>query len=270
MNEDFSQVGSKPELRDWHGPWRSLKGRALDLKAAYKQLARHPRDAWASILAVWNPSSSRVEFYESVVLPFGSVCAVMAFNRVARALRLIMSELFMIVNTNFFDDFCQLEMDELCASSWETAEMVMKLLGWKISMSEEKRLPFDCEFQMLGAVVDLSMCKQGLVKVSNKPSRMADIKALVEDVCSRDSISLSVIETLKGRLLYAAGHTFGRCTQLSIQLISRLARRGPMVLLDDRFKTVVRDAFKCLSEAPAREVGLVWETPYSCFYRWCM
>ena len=255
VNEDFSQVGSKPELRDWHGPWRSLKGRALDLKAAYKQLARHPRDAWASILAVWNPSSSRVEFYESVALPFGSVCAVMAFNRVARALRLIMSELFMIVNTNFFDDFCQLETDELCASSWETAEMVMKLLGWKISMSEEKRLPFDCKFQMLGAVVDLSMCKQGLVKVSNKPSRMADIKALVEDVCSRDSISLSVIETLKGRLLYAAGHTFGRCTQLSIQLISRLARRGPMVLLDDRFKTVVRDAFKCLSEAPAREVG---------------
>ena len=105
VNEDFSQVGSKPELRDWHGPWKSLKGRALDLKAAYKQLARHPRDAWASILAVWNPSSSRVEFYESVALPFGSVCAVMAFNRVARALRLIMSELFMIVNTIFFRRF---------------------------------------------------------------------------------------------------------------------------------------------------------------------
>ena len=255
VSSDFSEAWGSQGLRAFKGPWKSLQGRALDLKAAYKQLARHPRDSWASILAVWNPSASKVEFYESVALPFGSVCAVMAFNRVARALRLIMSELFMIVNTNFFDDFCQLEEDQLCSSSWETAEMVMRLLGWKISMSDDKRLPFGVEFQMLGAVIDLSRSSQGIVQVRNKPSRMADIGAMVEDLCQRDSIPLSTIETLKGRLLYAAGHTFGRCTQLSIQLISRLARRGPMVLLDDKFKAVVRDAFQCLSRAPAREVG---------------
>ena len=27
------------------GPWLQLQGRALDQKAAYKQLARHPKDA---------------------------------------------------------------------------------------------------------------------------------------------------------------------------------------------------------------------------------
>ena len=97
--------------------WHSLKGRALDLKAAYKQLARDPKDAWASILAVWNDDLQKVEFFESIALPFGSVCAVMAFNRMARALRIILSSLFMLVNTNFFDDFCQLELDALCDSS---------------------------------------------------------------------------------------------------------------------------------------------------------
>ena len=122
--------------------WRNLKGRALDLKAAYKQLARAPKDAWASILAAWNDELQKVEFFESIALPFGSVCAVMAFNRMARALRIIMSSLFLLVNTNFFDDFCQLEVDALCDSSWQTAELVMKLLGWRISMSEDKRLPF--------------------------------------------------------------------------------------------------------------------------------
>ena len=66
---------------------------------------------------------------------------------------------------------------------------------------------------------------------------------------------LSILETLKGRLLYAAGHTFGRCMQLAIQLMWRLARRGPMVLLDERFKGIIRDALRCLAEAPAREVG---------------
>ena len=79
MCSSFLHVSSDGSYAvDWNsdpskGPWLALKGRALDLKAAYKQLARHPCDAWASILAVWNPSKELVEYYESVALPFGSV-----------------------------------------------------------------------------------------------------------------------------------------------------------------------------------------------------
>ena len=248
---DFGEAGAW--LREGQYPsyrqplWHSLKGRALDLKAAYKQLARDPKDAWASILAVWNDELQRVEFFESIALPFGSVCAVMAFNRMARALRLILSSLFMLVNTNFFDDFCQLEVDALCDSSWHTAELVMKLLGWRISMSEDKRLPFAREFSMLGAVVDLSQTTQGVVSVRNKESRVQDIGKLVDEVCDKSLVPMSLIETLKGRLLYAAGHTFGRCTQLAIQLVSRLARRGTMLVVDDSFRSVLGRAFMCLS-----------------------
>ena len=228
---DIGDSGAWLNFEQGHGYhqllWRPLKGRALDLKAAYKQLARDPKDAWASILAVWNDDLQKVEFFESIALPFGSVCAVMAFNRMARALRIILSSLFMLVNTNFFGDFCQLEVDALCSSSWQTAEMVMQLLGWRISMSEDKRLPFAQEFSMLGA----------------------------EEVCSKSLVPLSLLETMKGRLLYAAGHTFGRCTQLTIQLLSRLARRGPMVVVDESFRSVLRRAFTSLSTAKPREVS---------------
>jgi len=97
----FEQLWCAEGVRDFCGPWKKILGRALDLKSAYKQLARHPADGWASILAVWNADTSSVEFYESIALPFGSVCAVMAFNRMAKSLRLILSELFMVVNTKF-------------------------------------------------------------------------------------------------------------------------------------------------------------------------
>ena len=220
-------------------PWKQLQGRALDLKAAYKQLARHPEDAWAAVLAVWNPDSNSVEFYESVALPFGSVSAVMCFNRMARALRIIMSKLFLLVNTNFFDDFCQLEIPKLCKSAWDTAELVMQLLGWRISTSEDKRLPFATKFTMLGAVVDLSMMCDGKVVVCNKPSRLEDIAGLVTEIVSKRKVPVSLVETLRGRLLYAAGHTFGRCTQLAIQLISKAAREGPLVVIDERTKNVI-------------------------------
>eukprot|EP00435_Cladocopium_sp_Y103_P010164 s6141_g2.t1 len=253
VSDDFSWVSADRNLATHTGPWRSLQGRALDL-TAYKQLARNPKDAWASILAVFNPVSQQVKFFESVALPFGSVCAVMSFNRMARALRIIMAELFMVVNTIFFDDFCQLEIDELCDSSWTTAEMVMKLLGWKISLSEDKRLPFSHEFSMLGAVVDLSQTTKGIVRVRNKDSRLQDIGKLVAEVCSKALVPISLVETLKGRLLYAAGHTFGRCTQLAIHLVSRLSRRGPLLLVSDDFKHALRGAFSALSNAKPREV----------------
>jgi hypothetical protein len=114
-------------------------------------------------------------------------------------------------------------------------------------MSEDKRLPFAPEFSMLGAVVDLSQTAQGVVSVRNKESRVQDIGKLVDEVCDKSLVPMSLIETLKGRLLYAAGHTFGRCTQLAIQLVSRLARRGTMLVVDDSFRSVLRRAFMCLS-----------------------
>ena len=245
--------GKTPSL----GPWRQIHGRALDLKAAYKQLARHPQDAWASVLAVWNPNTREVQFFDSIALPFGSVSAVMSFNRMARALRIILAKLFMVVNTNFFDDFCQLEELPLCQSAWDTAEMVMQLLGWRISTSEEKRLPFSERFQMLGAVVDLSEVSSGRILVRNKTSRLEDISQLVGSILDKPKVPLSLIETLRGRLLYAAGHTFGKCTQLAVQLISKATRSGPFVLLDDKTKGVIRSALEVLQKSGPR-VTATW------------
>ncbi|CAJ1335854.1 unnamed protein product, partial [Effrenium voratum] len=34
-------------------------------KSAYKQLARHPNDAWASILAAYDPASDAVKFFKA-------------------------------------------------------------------------------------------------------------------------------------------------------------------------------------------------------------
>ena len=49
--------------------------RALNLKTAYKQLARHPADSWATILAVYNPDDDGVHYFEAVALPFGGASA---------------------------------------------------------------------------------------------------------------------------------------------------------------------------------------------------
>ena len=86
---------------------------------------------------------------------------------------------------------------------------------------------------MLGAVIGLSAMAEGKVLVMNKPSRLDAIASLVHSITSKRKVPLSLIETLRGRLLYAAGHTFGRCTQLAIQLISKVPdcqHRSPSIL----------------------------------------
>jgi len=100
-----------------------------------------------------------------VALPFGAVSSVWAFNRAARAQRTILARLFRLVVTNFFDGFCQLELGLLSGSAWSTAELVMELLGWKISTGEDKRRPFSKSFEILGAIVSFPVDKTGVVTV---------------------------------------------------------------------------------------------------------
>ena len=65
------------------GRARRLRARALDLRSAYTQLARHPKDDWSSILGVLDTDSGRVVYFESFALPFGASSAVTGFNRAA-------------------------------------------------------------------------------------------------------------------------------------------------------------------------------------------
>ena len=227
-----------------------------DLKQAYKQLVRHPDDLWVSVLAVVFPADGEVYFFEAVALPFGAVSSVLAFNRVARSMRTILSRLFKLVVTNFFDDFCQLEVDQLQNSAWKTAEMVMELLEWDISRGEDKRRPFEKSFEILGAVVSLESSPNRCVKVSNKESRIAQIQDMYRELeqSMNGGISRSFLESLKGRLLYAAGHTYGLCTRLACQLLHRVANLGAKVDVTPELVHCVYMAVDSLTEAKPREI----------------
>ena len=228
--------GETPTWLDssWRKGWNaSLLGRCLDLKHAYKQLVRHPDDKWVSIIAVANPNDFQVCFFEAVALPFGSVSSVIAFNRVARALRTILSRVFKLVVTNFFDDFCQIETEVLSQSALQTAELLMDLLGWEISRGDDKRKPFAKSFEILGAVVSFECDGHPFVRVANKESRIQQLTSLVEELKKQVGMKVprNQVESLKGRLLYAAGHTHGRCTQLACQLLHKFSGEGALIEL---------------------------------------
>ena len=205
---------------------RDLLGRCLDLQDAYKQLARKPSDSRFSIIAVFDEDAGTFVYYEAVALPFGACASVFGFNRMARALRKILSRLFSLVLTNFFDDFPQLELRQLQRSALLTAEGVLKTLGWSVSQKAGKRLDFDGEFTALGVIVDLRQAKHGKLVVKNKPSRIESLRVQVDEILAANSLSPVVAASLKGKFVYSSAQVFGRVGIVAVQALGQRERKG--------------------------------------------
>ncbi|CAE7793477.1 unnamed protein product [Symbiodinium sp. CCMP2592] len=233
---------------------RQIVGRALDLKAAYKQLASSPLDAWASVLAVWDPTCNKHKYFRFSTLPFGAIHSVTSFNRVARALRLILLRIVKLIVTSFYDDFCQLETEALAESAKTTAELVLRILGWKIAEDPKKSLPFAKVFAMLGASFSLVRAPSGILEIANKEGRLESLRTLVNSVCAEGFVQPAVLASLKGRLLYASTHTFGRVALMAVKCLSRHLKGGGVLKLSSDDCVLLQHTIGLLEDMRPREI----------------
>ena len=219
-------VRSRDGLLEGAGPspaWPSggllaLGGRTLDLKSAYKQLARHPADAAVSVLAVWRPKGDGYDLFLSRALPFGAVASVYAFNRVARGLKRVAQRLLRLAVTNYFDDFPQVEPAALWPSAQESLLRLFELLGWRVAVEEKKNRPFASSFHVLGVAVDFSGSHGGAVLIRNKEDRVTELLESVAVAKSR-GLSFAKAASLRGRFQYAESQTFGRCASAALAVL---------------------------------------------------
>lgn len=188
---------------------RRLRGRTLDLKAAYKQLAVRPSQASFAVLSVWDPGARTHRLFVSRALPFGAVASVHAFNRAARALHRLLGRLLNLVVTNYFDDYPQLELARLADCSQGAAEQLLQLLGWQVALEEKKRLPFAESFPVLGVSVGLPQARGEPVRAANKADRVEALSADLTRALA-EGLSASEAATLRGRLQFALAQTFAR------------------------------------------------------------
>ena len=152
-----------------------------------------------------NPVKDCDELYLARALPFGASASVFGFNRFARCLARIGTRLFNLIWTNFYDDFPQLDLACMQEESKVTAEQLMLLLGWRVSLTFEKRKDFAPIFVALGVQLDLSKSKEGEVIVSNKVSRIAAIKELVDEVVEKGILPQPLAAMFRGKIQHAEG-----------------------------------------------------------------
>ena len=201
-------------------------GRAIDLKAAYKNVAPDAASSRLAVVGVWNPLLRRPELFRLFALAFGARNSVFIFGYFGRALEAILVEIFQVALVEYVDDFPQIEPDRTAQSAWEVAEEVLALLGWAVNREEAKRRPFGPVFKPLGIVLDLTGFTRGRIVVRDKPERtQATLKELA-DMAAAGSVP-AIAGSLRGKLQFAKGQAFGGSGAFGLHGLGALERGPP-------------------------------------------
>eukprot|EP00435_Cladocopium_sp_Y103_P038385 s723_g10.t1 len=166
---------------EWLGTPVDLKTTAMDLKAAYKQLPLNPKDVDKAVVSLWSEADQGVRCFECMTLPFGASASVHNFLRVSAFLQAAGCAAGLLW-TSYFDDFPMLSHVCHTTSTLACAKGLMSLLGFVYS--EEKLDPFGDTAEILGVLVDLTHSVDSKVTISNKPSRVSELKDALDSIIS--------------------------------------------------------------------------------------
>ena len=183
---------------------------------------------------------------------FGQTAAVYAFLRLSRALAAIAMNLFHLIVIEYFDDFSQIDAKVTSNSALRSMEGLLRLLGWKISMSETKRKPFDREFVSLGISIDLSSAVEGRIAVKLKPGRLESIRASVDKVLESGVIDFRSALSIRGKVVFAQGQLFARVAAVTCRLPSEAAKVGGRSCLSDPLRRSLTDLIEVLATSPPK------------------
>ena len=230
-----------------------LVSRLWDVASAYRHLARAPKHGSFTVIAVWNPFMKKLAYFQQPALAFGAAASVFSFNWVAAALREILVGIFHIGATNLHDDFFVIEVEALAADARACVESFFEVLGWKLKpVSELGELS-----EPLGAVLDLSRCREGLAVMRNRESRVQEIVSSIEALGAEGSIAGDLVPKLRGRLLFSRSLCFGRFGGNALRALASACASGRRRLaVEGELARALSDLQAHLLEAKPREIRL--------------
>jgi hypothetical protein len=106
-------------------------------------------------------------------------------------------------------------------------------LGWQVSLGD-KDLPFAKRFACLGVEIDLAKLHARELEICNKSGRVQsitdDLKPYIDRV---QPVGFKEALSIRGRLAYAEGQTFGRVLAPTSRVLSKWVQRKSTALVDE-------------------------------------
>ena len=185
-----------------------LLGKTFDLTKAYKQLAIVPEHQRHAVVGF--PIEGTWQFYRSMSLPFGCTGSVYGFVRMSQALWYIVTKLLSAVTCHYFDDFPTVERSQGCKVLSLAFSAILDMLGWQHAKEGGKALNFSEAFDLLGVTFNLTQVPKGILKITNKVSRISKLCGILDSIASAGELSSSRASELQGLLNFAVGFFSGK------------------------------------------------------------
>lgn len=240
----------------WKDEGYEIKGRTLDLKSAYRQLAVAPKDRHAVVIGIFDHTDKKHKLFATNALPFGASGAVMAFNWAAKSLKIALQKLMLVLSSQYFDDFPTVEAGCVGPQSILDTEEFLELLGWGVSKGDKSK-PFQQEFSMLGVVVDFATIAKGFITVKISEERKKELVSFAEEVIYSRWLPAAVASSYRGRFGFAYLSFEGRPLAIQMRLLGQRAeQRGGTYWVGDELAAAMQDLITFLKQHTPRKVWI--------------
>ena len=133
-----------------------------------------------------------------------------AFLRVSASLWFLLVKEFLILTTNYFDDFVTLAENVEASSVTACIHMFFKMVGWAFAAEGPKAPKFSEIFYAFGVTINVCRLHEGLVTLGNTESRRAELIKSLSEILACKKLSKPEALRLRERLQFASGNVFGR------------------------------------------------------------
>ena len=127
-----------------------------------------------------------------------------------QALWYIATKLLSAVTCHYFDDFPTVERSQGCKVLSLAFSAILDMLGWQHAKEGGKALNFSEAFDLLGVTFDLTQVPKGILKITNKVSRISKLCGMLDSIASAGELSSSRASELQGLLNFAVGFVSGK------------------------------------------------------------
>ena len=198
---------------------RAWLGKCLDLSKAYKQMPM-TKNHRALVVVYHKGEAGEVQFYLANSILFGLTASVYSFARTSRSLHKLLTKIFKLPSSVYFDDFPMFATADCAAETDSLISEFLDILGWSHAKTGSKAQPFSEVFSVLGMQIDLSKLSDGSVILSNKPGRIDRIVERLSMVSKEGRLTVHEAQVLLGLLNFSSGFFAGRALKQSCRWLS--------------------------------------------------
>ena len=173
-------------------------------------------------------------------LPFGAPRSAYAFLGTSYSLWFLLVKEFLILATNYFDDFVVLAEEVEMKAVAACVNMFFNLVGWDFAETRSKAPELAELFQALGVMINVSALHTGLVTVGNTDSPRQELLHILQAVVAAGRLSRHDALKLRGCLQFAAGNMCRRVARSFLAIITQHAYSSVSSKLDDRAVTALQ------------------------------